>query len=603
MPANHAAVHTKRSAWRLALLVAVGVLVLLLCWATWVAVRGAIAKGDLDRSAALIANLKQQISHNNIGGAQQSARELSANLDEARDLSDDPLWRGSEWVPGAGPNLVAVRQVCETLARVSDRAIIPASRILGSVSPSQFKPAAGAIDIKPLVQARPTIAEADVAVKNALAEARGIRTDGTIGQIGGAVEKVVHELDQASHALTAIDQAAAVLPPLLGEDGPRNYLLLFQNNAESRSTGGIPGALAVIHAEAGHISLAAQASAAAFPGFPRPVSTIPVETQGIYGAIVGQYVQDVTLTPQFPLTASLAREMWRQKFGTEVDGVISIDPVALGYVLGATGPIVLPTGDSMTSANAVKLLLSDSYARYNGGQQKDEFFTEAASAVFSKVSKGEFDPKAMIGAFMKAGAEHRILMWSADPSEQATIGTSALGGTLPTSTPTAPAFGVYLNDATGAKMDYYLDVKTAVGQSVCRKDRRPTWTISISLTNNAPANASTKLSPYVTGGGDFGVPPGQVRTNVAVYAPPGSLFAGSTITGIPASVHTAADSTYPVGLATTQLAPGESTTIRMQFLGDSHMSGTPTIDQTPVIDLHPTTQMTVPCGQLARGGK
>lgn len=603
MPANHAAVRPRRSAWRLTLLVAVGVLVLALCWVAWVAVRGAIAKGDLDRSAELVASLKQQITHNDIGAAQQSARQLSARLDEARDLTDDPLWRGAEWVPAAGPNLVAVRRVCEALAEVSDRAILPASRILSSVTLSHFKPVAGAIDISPLVKARPTISEAELAVKNALTQARGIRTDGTMKQIGGAIDKVVHELGQASQALTALDQAANVLPPLVGGDGPRNYLLLFQNNAELRSTGGIPGALAVIHAEAGHLSLSAQASAAAFPGFPHPVGTIPVETQGIYGSIVGQYVQDVTLTPQFPLTASLAREMWRQKFGTVVDGVISIDPVALGYILGATGPISLPSGDSLTSANAVKLLLSDSYARYNGGQQKDDFFAQAASAVFSKVSKGEFDPKAMIGAFVKAGAEHRILMWSAHASEQAAIGSSPLAGTLPTSTPAAPAFGVYLNDATGAKMDYYLDVKTAIGQSTCRKDKRPTWTISVTLTNTAPANASTTLPPYVTGGGDFGVPPGQVRTNVAVYAPPGSLFAGWTSTGVPTNVHTAADATYPVGLAATQLAPGESTTIRMQFLGERQMSGAPTVYQTPVIDLHPTSQLAMSCGQVVQGGK
>ena len=40
---------------------------------------------------------------------------------------------------------------------------------------------------------------------------------------------------------------------MAGADGPRDYLLVFQNNAEIRATGGLPGSWARLHAEDGKL--------------------------------------------------------------------------------------------------------------------------------------------------------------------------------------------------------------------------------------------------------------------------------------------------------------------------------------------------------------
>ena len=50
-------------------------------------------------------------------------------------------------------------------------------------------------------------------------------------------------------------------------------------------------------------------------------------------------MQDVNLTPDFPTAAATAQAMWERKTGQHVDGVLSLDPVALGYILDATGPV------------------------------------------------------------------------------------------------------------------------------------------------------------------------------------------------------------------------------------------------------------------------
>ncbi len=141
---------------------------------------------------------------------------------------------------------------------------------------------------------------------------------------------------------------------------------------------------------------------------------LSADTTSLYGNITGRYMQDVNLTPRFDVTGALAREMWKQKFGQQVDGVLAIDPVTLGYILRATGPVQLATGDTLTSDNAVKLLLSDVYAKYPDPTVQDAFFASAASAVFDKVSSGGFDAKKLIAALADGTADGRLRLWSAD---------------------------------------------------------------------------------------------------------------------------------------------------------------------------------------------
>jgi hypothetical protein len=306
-------------------------------------------------------------------------------------------------------------------------------------------------------------------------------------------------------------------------------------------------------------------------------------------------MQDVTLTPRFDLSAQLASAMWKQKFGTSVDGVVSIDPVALSYLLAATGPVTLPTGQQLTSQNVVSTLLSTSYSTYPVPAEQDAFFASAAGAVFTKVASGSFDPKALVTALTQAATEHRLHVWSDRPAEQKTIAATALSGALPTSTPKQPAFGVYFNDATGAKMDYYLTTQVSVGQAVCRKDGRPTWVVEVTMTNTAPANAATALPSYVTGGDVYGVALGNVRTDVAVYAPKTGVFVGAAQDGAARSLHTATDSGTPVAQYQTELSPGKTTTWRVEFLGATPKSKMPTFVSTPGVHTNVTKNMSVSC--------
>lgn len=554
---------------RVVLWVVLALVLLLVLAVAWIGIRGVLAKGHLERAVSDVDTLRSQLTGGDTAAAQKTAKHLEDEAGAARSLTGDPVWGAAQSVPFFGTNLRAVRQVSVIVDDVARDAVSPVAGVVGDFSSDSFAPKNGRIDLQPIEDAQPAVAKATSTLQRAERDADAIDTSGTLSPVTTAVGQLRNALGTASTQAATANRIVQIAPAMLGHDGDRNYLLLFQNNAELRAGGGIPGAVALLQVQDGSIHLQNQTSGSSFGKFEQPVLPLSADTASLYGSITGEYMQDVTLTPRFDVSAQLAREMWKQRFGQQVDGVLAIDPVTLSYILRATGPVQLPTGDTLTSDNAVKLLLSDVYAKYTDPTMQDAFFAAAASSVFDKVSSGTFDTKAFIAALTQGTEEGRVRLWSADQGEQRQIDHTAIAGSLPTASKATRQFGVYLNDGTGAKMDYYLDKRVSVGSSVCRKDGRPTSVVQVTIKNTAPADAATSLPRYVTGGGDFGTEPGKIKTLIAVYAPTNAIYLGSSQDGKQVGVQTTSDGGHPVAQLQTLLAPGESTTFRVAFLGEA----------------------------------
>lgn len=600
LPESRRTTARRGSRGRPVLWVVLALVLLLILAVAWVGVRGLMAKRDLEQSVQLVGTLRSQLVSGDSTAAQKTADDLQDHAAAARSLTGDPVWSAFQVLPFVGSNLRAVRGVAVVVDDVATGAVKPVAGVIGDVNVKAFAPRDGKVDLAPLMRAQPAVQRATTTLAKADRDATAIDTSDTLSPVTGAVNQLRNAVASVAAQADVANRAVQLAPAMLGHDGDRRYLLLFQNNAELRAGGGIPGAVALLDVKDGAIHLSNQASGSSFGQTEQPVLPLSTDTQGLYGAITGEYMQDVTLTPRFDVSAKLAREMWRQRFGQQVDGVLAMDPVTLAYILRATGPVQLPTGDTLTSDNAVKLLLSDVYAKYPDGNVQDAFFASAASAVFDKVSSGAFDPKAFIAALTDGVQENRLRLWSADKSEQDQLAGTAVTGPLPTSSASERQFGIYLNDATGAKMDFWLQKTVAVGSAVCRADGRPTSVVQVTLKNTAPADAATSLPAYVTGAGNFGVAPGKVQTNVAVYAAKDEIYLGSTQDGKAAAPHTAVDGEHPVVQVQTLLAPGQSTTFRVTFLGSAKQAkAAVTAVSTPTITQSPVQPATVDCGKPA----
>ncbi|QAY74708.1 DUF4012 domain-containing protein [Agromyces protaetiae] len=586
----------ERRRWVRWVLGGVGALLLIVIGAAlWVGIRGLLAKDHLEQAVPLANATKDAIVAGDTTKAMDVSRELSDHAREAAALTSDPLWRAAEGLPWAGPNLTSMRVVAASVDRIATGAVSPLAEAAAQLDLAAFKPEGGRVDLAPVIALQAPVHEASVALADAQQTLATVADADVIEPLADARDDLATTLDETAATVDALDRAVRLVPAMLGADGPRDILLLFQNNAELRTLGGIPGALALVHTDQGSFDLVQQADSGDFPRYDPPVVDLPVETRALWGDNTARFIQDVTFAPQFPLGASIAADMWLRQFGVAPASVVAVDPVVLSYLLRATGPVTLPTGEQLTSDNAVPVLLQDVYARFDDPRDQDAYFAMAAASVIGAVRGGGVDPRALVEALVEAGAERRILIWNADAAEQAILDGTTLAGDLPVSGPGRQAFGVYLNDLTGSKMDPYLDVQFAAGSMVCRNDGLPTYVVEVTLTNTAPADAATSLPEYVTGGGSFGTPPGEISTSVHVYSAPGTFNLGVTQNGGQVNVHETSDSGYALSKVTARLAPGQAVSWRFSFLGDVPEQRPVVIESTPLVYAREASALTPTC--------
>jgi hypothetical protein len=477
-------------------------------------------------------------------------------------------------LPWAGANFQAASEAARSADDVVRLGAAPLIGILESLDWKSLLPSVDGIDLAPLTAAQPRIAGAAFAVSQSSDRLNGIATDELVPQLSGPLIKAREQLGSLRGGLNAAANAAEIAPDMLGANSTRQYLLLIQNNSESRATGGIPGALAVLTMDKGRLSLGDQTSAAAL-GVMTPTLPVDFEQQQIYSARIGKFMQDVNLTPDFPTAASTAQAMWERKTGQRLDGVISLDPVALSYVLSATGPVhmtdkellaltdtALPT--QLTGKNVVKTLLSDVYGKIDRPELQDAYFAGVAQETFSALSTGKGDAAALIEGITRGASDGRILVWSREASEQAVIAQYPISGSIAGPALSPAGFGVYFNDGTGAKMDYHVKRTVQLVQE-CTGDDYGQVKVRITSTNTAPADAATSLPAYVTGGGVFGVPPGTVQTNVIAYGPVQANVETAHVDGKKVSFAANRHANRPVGTVTVTLAPGQSSTVDVTF--------------------------------------
>lgn len=557
-----------------------GFTVLLIAAVAWVGIRALLAKNELEAAVPLANSVVSAIGDGDTDGARATADQLAEHTASAASLTGDPVWRAFEILPFIGDDLHAVREIAGSVDSLATDALDPLLDLVQDFGLEQFTPKDGSIPVQPLIDAQPTVAQAAAATASAHARVDAIDTSGTLSPVTDAVKRLGGLVETADGATDAANRAVQLLPKVLGADGPRDYLLIFQNSAEPRSGGGIAGAFALLHTENGAMSLTQQATAGDFPRDDQPIIELPTETEGVYGDITGRFVQNITITPQFPLSGELAQAWWERAYGTTVDGVIALDPTTLSYLLQATGPITLSTGDQLTSENAVKLLLQDVYARYPDTSQQDLFFASTAAEVFSAISSGNVQPAVFIEALARASEERRVLIWSSDPVEQSILDDTSLNGDL-TQSGGHDRYGVYVNDATGAKMGSYLEYRLGSVDTTCRNDGRPYRDVEVTVTSTAPADAATSLPTYVTGGGQFGVTPGNTKIILAFYGAEGSQFVSIDRGGEDVTSQTAQDFGLPVVLSSVELAPGETATFHVRWLAPEESSGSAVTEMTP----------------------
>jgi len=275
----------------------------------------------------------------------------------------------------------------------------------------------------------------------------------------------------------------------------------------------------------------------------------------------GSAVGNSNISANFPYVAQIQVALWKLQSGQQLDGAMATDPVALSYILGATGPATLPSGEAISADNVVRLTEVDSYARFPDNlkfptsTQRKDYLQSVSRAVSQKVLAGSTGhTMTLLQALGRSAGEGRLAVWSTHPAEQAVLASTPLGQQVPDSA--APYANLILNNTSHGKLDYYLGRTLSYTAGDCSGSTRQS-TVSTTLTNNAPTQG---LPPYVTIGPQN--PVGTNQSDVSLYATAGAQLKGVTVNGVPATVVTSTERGHPVFTARlVDMLPGAATVV------------------------------------------
>lgn len=485
-----------------------------------------VVRTDLLGAQTKLSFVPQIVANRDIDGLNQVSGEVLQMTERADAGSSGPLWDLASSIPFVNDNTEAVQELTAMTRDLTGRALPPTVALLSASDFSSLAVEGGGINLEPFRQAEGALPEITSAFTDAKVVTDGIDRTHLLPIVTEPLDQVAQIVDQAAPSLTLVQKYLPSLLAAAGGDGPKTYLVVFQNNAEIRATGGNPAASSVMVVDNGRIELKEQSDSMAFYAAGqagRSALDLPESALALYPDTFTRYSQDYTFTPDFPTTARLFESLWDRTDGSQFDGVMSIDPVVLAHMLEVLGPVDLPSGEQITSENAVKLLLSDAYQRFgdagDNGRSSDEFFAMVSSTVFSRLAGGQWNPIAMFDQLTRSAQEQRINLWFTDEQAQALVTEVGLDGGLRSDNAASTQLGIYLNDFSIGKLEYHLT--TEVSATCNAADR--TVNVSMNMHNGITDDIT---NAYTLGfrNSDYGLPKTTMMLNALFFAPPGATI-------------------------------------------------------------------------------
>lgn len=257
-------------------------------------------------------------------------------------------------------------------------------------------------------------------------------------------------------AVAGFEENGHLIRDLLGENGPRLYLLLFQNNHELRPTGGFIGSYGLLEVTHGHVRKFF------IDGIFNPDGQFKediIPPQPVQKVSAGWSLHDSNWWPDFPTSAEKAIAFYEKTGGPTVDGVVTLTPSVIESLLRVTGPIPLPeyavTIDADNFMEAVQEEVEVTYDRERNEPKK--ILADLAPLLLERLfqMKGADSALGVVNGLSKGLSERHILLYSRNDEVERLIDAAGWSGRLlPTSGDYASVVHTNLN---GYKTDGVIE--------------------------------------------------------------------------------------------------------------------------------------------------
>ncbi|MFH1474268.1 MAG: DUF4012 domain-containing protein, partial [Chloroflexota bacterium] len=437
---------------RLLLLLGLGGAVLLLLGAAGAALAAFRYLPALDEARGLRTDLEtmvDRVQEAGLGIDRATVDALDADLAAARAryrhladlLASDPLVGSARVLPLTAANVAGADDVIAAAGDlfVAADAGLAIGRRFVEIKEAQAADPGGGSALAQLVElmatSRDRAAEAAAALDRAAETLNGV-PDGLVGEVERMRDAMTARIVKYGPLLDAYVTASERLPSILGWDGPRRYLVLTQNPAEVRPTGGYIGSFGIVVFERGRLAERRFQDVFLLDlPWDYPFIKGPLE---LHDYLLGEkqpwQLADANWSPDFPTSARDAIRLYANESGdTRIDGVLAITTYTIDELLKVTGPVTVPEHDlTIASGETTLKLLQEIWAAAAGGSANRKailgpFADRLFAALLALPPQRWGDILAEAETF---GRGRLLLAWFRDEADQAFVAASGFDGAV-----------------------------------------------------------------------------------------------------------------------------------------------------------------------------
>lgn len=346
-------------------------------------------------------------------------------------------------------------------------------------------------------------------------------------EIRPLLEKAQALSREAVLAVTDARPVLELLPTAMGVDGERKYLILFQNDAELRATGGFMTAYGILRVDKGRVAAEKSDDIYTLDAKFSKRLKAPEPIAKYLPLVFYWHLRDMNLSPDFKISMDTFGNYYRElpgEPGKQLTGIIAVDTQLLADLVKILGPLDVPgfgsfTADTEPVCNCPQViyqleLLADKPAATARQSRKGVI----APLMQTLLVKAYGSPKAVWPQLFEIlirniGQKHVLFYFFDDKFQQAAEGVKVAGRILP-----YEGDYFHLNDTNfgGAKSNMFID--QAVTQEISlNQTGTVTKKVTVTYKNPQPSsNCNLEAGQLCLNG--------VLRNFVRVYVPSGSTL-------------------------------------------------------------------------------
>ena len=401
------------------------------------AARRALAGGSLRLESAQIDNARQHLIR-----AGETFESLPA--------------RAVGWLPLVKQNFGALRGIAEKSLPVVDAAGDLSEAMEGLNSTRFFED--GTVELGLLAALEKPLRAQTSALSGLVDELRLRRNGWLLPPVWTELDRLLDQAEDLRNTAETGTNLVAVAPAMLGDSGPRTYLVALMNNTELRGSGGILSGVGSLTVRKGRVSLGEFAHYKELAG-PAPFQRVsaPMDFRRNFGTYEADTTRWVTATssPDLPDVATVTRALFELATDTKTDGVIFADPRGLAAMLPPAATLGVPTTDtSLTPAQVPRYVYQEAYKELGGGDpRRRESLIDLGEAAFDLVLERGFGRPSLLRSMTETAAGGHISMVAFAPDEARALEDAGLNRDL--GDPEYDGVLVTVQNIGGNKLDSY----------------------------------------------------------------------------------------------------------------------------------------------------